>query len=1241
MKTKTYPIKHPSIALLAVAVGSLAVNSFGQSGTWTNDLSSVWSDSTNWLNGVVANGAGNTATFETEFGSTVEVDLDSPRTIGNLTFGLGVFTITNNAVDANTLTMAGPAKPVIDTGGGTATIRATVLAGTDGFTLEGGGILNLFKENTNAANTISGDIVLNNGTLQVQGINEGAVNSANTLAVGSVSSFTFINGTLNLRPAPNTTPDYGVVNANLIVPQDSFGTLILPVRWSGSSGDNAATPGQGLGGSLTGSGTLNVETKYVRGNVVGDWSAFSGQINITANTTPNATDEFRFGSILGLPLAAVNLGGLNAFTFRYYPAITSTTNFPIGSLSGDNSQVFMAGSSSAAFTLIYDVGARHTDPTDVSLFAGNIVNGSGPAGLLKRGAGTLILTGENSYTGPTTISNGLVQIGDGFSDMGSIGSGPITNHTGLVFARGNGTLTVTAPIAGAGPITNSGMSGTLILLGTNTYTAPTVVTAGKLIVGTASRVTSPYTLIDFAEGFGVQRHAAGASLSIGGLSYSGPGTFEARFGNFPNPTGALVTNTGTLAMNGDITVNVDGDGITVGSITLLQYAARTGSGNFVLGTLPPHVTGASITHDTANNRVILNVTETFDDTLRWVGNPGAVWDVDNPANNVWVVVGSGQVTNYYDGAKVLFDDSSSANVVDVAAVVSPAAITVNNTTKAYTFGGGGFITGSATLTKDGTNSLTLLTANDYTGQTRIEAGTLQLGDGMLDGAIGSGVVTNFGTLVLNRATGPFTMANAIHGTGGVVVTGPGQVNLSGANTYTGGLTVMPGAIYGNASGNAAGIGGGITVNSATVVLVADVFNNVGDTIVLTNAVFQNTGGNRVIDVAIRGTNVAVTFNKTALITVNRDMSGISGVITNLGTGLLRFNSGGGNNNTGSANALWVLETEGGFVQPRNATVNHLGALSGVGTLSSVQSGNGSVTWSVGALNTSTTFGGVIADDPALNRWTGLTKVGTGTLTLDNATLTYRLSTVVSNGTLALVGTSLPALSTNFLVASPGILNVTGLAGGTLPLGDGTTNQWLQGNGTVQGNVVLGALGHVAPGVAPGATGNLTVSGSITLNGSHLFEVTTTGTPASDRLTAASITYGGTLVITNVGSITGTNTFQLFSGTLAGTFTSVVTPSIPDVTWDTSNLNVNGTITVTGPPGVDTTPTNIVTSVSGGVMTLTWPESHIGWRLQSQTNSLNVGLSNNWVDVPNSAATNRVDLPIGLDNGAVFFRLVYP
>ena len=76
-------------------------------------------------------------------------------------------------------------------------------------------------------------------------------------------------------------------------------------------------------------------------------------------------------------------------------------------------------------------------------------------------------------------------------------------------------------------------------------------------------------------------------------------------------------------------------------------------------------------------------------------------------------------------------------------------------------------------------------------------------------------------------------------------------------------------------------------------------------------------------------------------------------------------------------------------------------------------------------------------------------------------------------------------------------------------------------------------------------------------------------------------------------------------------------------------------------GVNATPTNIVTSVSGDQLTLSWPSDHIGWRLQLQTNALDTGIDGNWFDVAGSTVTNQMTFTIDPANPTVFFRMILP
>jgi hypothetical protein len=77
------------------------------------------------------------------------------------------------------------------------------------------------------------------------------------------------------------------------------------------------------------------------------------------------------------------------------------------------------------------------------------------------------------------------------------------------------------------------------------------------------------------------------------------------------------------------------------------------------------------------------------------------------------------------------------------------------------------------------------------------------------------------------------------------------------------------------------------------------------------------------------------------------------------------------------------------------------------------------------------------------------------------------------------------------------------------------------------------------------------------------------------------------------------------------------------------------------PTVNTHATNILFSVAGNNLTLSWPSDHTGWQLQAQTNSLSTGIGTNWVNVANTTTTNQVVIPFNLSNGSVFYRLIYP
>jgi hypothetical protein len=119
----------------------------------------------------------------------------------------------------------------------------------------------------------------------------------------------------------------------------------------------------------------------------------------------------------------------------------------------------------------------------------------------------------------------------------------------------------------------------------------------------------------------------------------------------------------------------------------------------------------------------------------------------------------------------------------------------------------------------------------------------------------------------------------------------------------------------------------------------------------------------------------------------------------------------------------------------------------------------------------------------------------------------------------------------------------------------------------------------------------------------------------------------------VGSSFNLLTYTSESGVL---FTNTALP--PFIAWQTNYNSTVFTLTVSARQ-TNTAPTNLNISLAGNSnLNLAWPGDHTGWQLEAQTNALQ---GNNWVIVPGSGLTNEMTFPIGLANGSVFYRLMYP
>ncbi len=109
--------------------------------------------------------------------------------------------------------------------------------------------------------------------------------------------------------------------------------------------------------------------------------------------------------------------------------------------------------------------------------SGSIFNGSNTLGLDKNGPNTWVLTGDNFYSGVTTINEGTLQIGDG-GESGTLGFGDVVNNGSLVIHR-DGGINLDGVISGNGSLTHSGPAFT-VALSANTYTGDTIVSDGTL-----------------------------------------------------------------------------------------------------------------------------------------------------------------------------------------------------------------------------------------------------------------------------------------------------------------------------------------------------------------------------------------------------------------------------------------------------------------------------------------------------------------------------------------------------------------------------------------------------------------------------------------------------------------------------------------------------------------------------------------------------------------------------------------
>ena len=295
------------------------------------------------------------------------------------------------------------------------------------------------------ANTYAGGTVLSNGVLAL-GSDNANNNGAGGSGVGATNNpVTFYGGTLQLYGyGLSDTPNYNTFYNPLVVPAGQTGTLLLfprgPVNTGASSGLNC---------SLSGGGTLNLVVNYVRDALSGNWSAFTGLINVTNRNASG--DEFRINNNFGYANATLSLNG--TFTMDY--ALASNATIEIGALGGSNTVTIGPGNTSMGGPT-WSVGWNNATATFAGTIEDDSTGGTFSTSITKVGTGTWYLAGQNTFTGSTTISNGVLALTNVGNGDGSIGSSTNIFINAGAFLDASGTSSFTMPLSSGQVLSGNG-----------------------------------------------------------------------------------------------------------------------------------------------------------------------------------------------------------------------------------------------------------------------------------------------------------------------------------------------------------------------------------------------------------------------------------------------------------------------------------------------------------------------------------------------------------------------------------------------------------------------------------------------------------------------------------------------------------------------------------------------------------------------------------------------------------------
>jgi autotransporter-associated beta strand protein len=567
------------------------------------------------------------------------------------------------------------------------------------------------------------------------------------------------------------------------------------------------------------------------------------------------------------------------------------------------------------------------------------------------------------------------------------------------------------------------------------------------------------------------------------------------------------------------------------------------------------------------NSVAASLTVTTPRNLKWTGSGGATWDTGTTAS--WLDLSDSATTVFDFGDAVLFDDTPGVPTsITFSGLVTPSTMTVNSSVNNYSFGpynpGNDTISGPVKLIKQGTSTLTLGTAGQFTGPVDVEGGEI-LAQGYSFQSVPS--ITIASNAMVDLSGGQYSNPGQY-----IYMSGSG-INGQGAlfNSLYGVSFIFNIVLTGDAKMGCIGGTSGIGLTGGSIsgphVLTLD---------------WQNVNGYNEWD---------------GPITIGADVVGIS--LTNGTLGMKYLSTACQNPNTlftaGTNTTLAWWNGTGGFNGSIHMLTNSIARLWSAGTIYSgtTITLDGPMDWSTWGdpgditIDSSVVLNGIvhviIGDHNIV--YTNVIS-GSGGYIIDfwnhamilSAVNTYTGPTVINDGlTLNLTGNG--SISQSSLIFfggnDPGSthLDVSGRTDQTLTLASGQT---LAGIGAVNGSLVVAPGATISPagtnitiGITAGtnSVGTLAAANNVTLSGTTVIKLD--GSGSNDVIqAAANITYGGTLNLVNVSGLpmASGNSFQVFSAASYTSSFAHITPATPGpgLAWNTTQLNA-GLITVTVAP----------------------------------------------------------------------------